>query len=321
MSGNTDEITVLTYNVQNIFDAVDNGTEYYEYDPGNGEWNDILYNTRLLNLSEVIKTSVKGGPDIIALQEVENLHVVTDLRELYLKGMGYRDIAATAKEDSAVQVAVISRIPFDSVFVHDISCGLSENLRPVLEVDFQTGTKRVYLFNNHWKSRIGGAFETEYQRRYSAMILKKRIESILETDPSAEIVALGDFNESHDEYFRTGGEYCTALIPFSKSAMPDCSGESIFLTGSFDLLCSTDRYFVMYDPWFNEQQNDGSYCYKGKWETIDHCLIAGVEGLPEFSVVRTPFLLTSDGIPAGWNKKTGAGYSDHLPLLLKLITE
>lgn len=320
MSGNTDEITVLTYNVQNIFDAVDNGTEYYEYDPGNGEWNDILYNTRLLNLSEVIKTSVKGGPDIIALQEVENLHVVTDLRELYLKGMGYRDIAATAKEDSAVQVAVISRIPFDSVFVHDISCGLSENLRPVLEVDFQTGTKRVYLFNNHWKSRIGGAFETEYQRRYSAMILKERIESIFKSDPSAEIVALGDFNESHDEYIRTGGEYCTALIPFSESAMPDCSS-SLVLTGNLDNLSFSPKAFVMYDPWFNEQKEVGSYFYKSEWETIDHCMIIGLSSLPEFSVAGAAFLLTPEGIPAEWNKRAGTGYSDHLPLLLKLAVE
>ena len=32
------KVTVLSYNVENLFDDVDNGTEYPENDPGAGEW-------------------------------------------------------------------------------------------------------------------------------------------------------------------------------------------------------------------------------------------------------------------------------------------
>ncbi len=313
-------ITILTYNVQNIFDAVDNGTEYYEYDPSNGSWNEALYNLRLLNLSEVIKASVKGGPDVVALQEIENLHVAEDLIDRYLKGMGYEDVCVTAKPDSAVQVGIISRIPFDSVTIHDFFTDEYESGRPVLEVKIAVGSENLYLFNNHWKSRLGGAQETEEQRIMSAMVVEGRIGSILLADPGAKIVVAGDLNESHDEYIRNGGVYRTALCPGADSTGAGVS--CLPVSGKIPPDTGT-----LYEPWFNETEREGSYCYSGSWETVDHCL-AG-EGLfsgnglkyLSFSVTALPFIVDGEGLPAAWDKEKGTGYSDHLPLLLTLGTE
>ena len=36
-----DTWTVMSWNVQNLFDAVDDGNEYSEFDPSFGNWNEV----------------------------------------------------------------------------------------------------------------------------------------------------------------------------------------------------------------------------------------------------------------------------------------
>ena len=67
------EITVMTYNVHNLFDAVSDGGEYPEYDPAEGEWTEKDYENRLANTADVIRGAVRGGPDVVLCQELEHL--------------------------------------------------------------------------------------------------------------------------------------------------------------------------------------------------------------------------------------------------------
>ena len=62
----------MSYNVENLFDDVDDGTEYPEYDPGRGSWSSEAFPLRVDTIAEVVRKSVPGGPDILLLQEVEN---------------------------------------------------------------------------------------------------------------------------------------------------------------------------------------------------------------------------------------------------------
>ncbi len=325
LSRTEEELTILSYNVQNIFDAVDNGTEYHEYDPSEGDWDELLYHLRLLNLSEVIKASVKGGPDVIALQEVENLHVAEDLVSNYLKGMGYEDLCVTAEDGSAVQIGFISRVPFESVLIHDLFTEDYSTLRPALEVKLTLGSESLYILNNHWKSRLGGALKTEGQRILSAQMVKSRIDCIQKSDADAKIVVLGDFNENYDEYLRTGKAYTTALFPVTEYSETECGDSLVLLTGDAD----TKGSGALYEPWFQYRGKGegGSYYYDGNWETLDHCLIGdnllSKSGLrySSFTVVTLPFILSREGIPLHWDKVKGTGYSDHLPLLLTLYED
>ncbi|MCK5674323.1 MAG: endonuclease/exonuclease/phosphatase family protein, partial [Spirochaetales bacterium] len=151
----------MSYNTQNIFDDTDNGTEYPEFDPSGGEWGTSEYNTRLFNLSEIIRRSVDRGPDLIALQEIENERVAEDLVEGYLKGLGYNYIIVTDTEDSAIQLGFISRLELNNIKVHHILSNGKLLGRPILEVSVTVKENTVYVFNNHWKSKLGGAEETE----------------------------------------------------------------------------------------------------------------------------------------------------------------
>ncbi|MCK5154638.1 MAG: endonuclease/exonuclease/phosphatase family protein [Spirochaetales bacterium] len=315
----------MSYNVQNIFDDSDNGTEYPEFDPGGGQWGTSLYNTRLFNLSEVIRRSISGGPDIIALQEIENSRVVEDLVENYLKGMGYNYLIVTDTEDSAIQIGFISRLELASIRVHQILLDGHTTGRPILEITIATDAGTLNIFNNHWKSKLGGAEETEPSRIASAALLSRRINDLYLLDPGAEVVVLGDLNENWDEYRRNNGDYTTALIPFEDNPSRNITG-SILITGSRDAInrVSTmgSESILLYTPWCTYTEMYGSYVYNDSWETIDHVLLnstmfngTGFE-YKSFSVVTDDYLLNRWGKPLSWKTETGYGYSDHLPILL-----
>lgn len=323
-SGIEEKLRILSYNVENIFDAVDDGSEYSSFDPGKGNWDESLYHSRLLNLAEVIKASCKGGPDIVALQEIENERVVHDLVSFYLKGMGYEYTAVTAKVNSAVQIGIISRISFNSVRTHDIYRDGMVMIRPLLEVSVTTKSGTLYLFNNHWKSRIGGSRETEPVRILESSIIRERLKELVKVNPEVEVLVMGDLNENYDEYERCGYAYRTALLPLISLSDYPGDEDSLFISDSPKDLKADSSAWLLYDPWGEKSNSGGSYFYRGAWETIDHALIGyGLmdgEGYSflDFSVVRLPFLLTRNGTPFGWSTSRGTGYSDHLPILVTI---
>jgi len=271
----SNRIVFMSYNTQNIFDDIDNGTEYPEFDPSGGEWGISQYNTRLFNLSEVIRRSVSGGPDVIALQEIENARVAEDLVEGYLKGMGYNYIIVTDAEDSAIQLGFLSRFEFQKVKVHQILKDDKATGRPILEASVNIDSNTLYIFNNHWKSKLGGAEDTEPARIASAALLCRRIKELQLADPMAEIVILGDLNENWDEYTRINGNYITALIPLEDKPSLEITG-SIIITknrNNFLMPVLDSEQAVLYSPWGEYTEGYGSYSYNKSWETIDHVLL------------------------------------------------
>lgn len=328
-----DSIVFMSYNVQNIFDDSDNGTEYPEFDPAGGEWGTSEYNTRLFNLSEVIRRSVSGGPDVVALQEIENRRVAEDLVDNYLKGMGYRYLIVTDTEESAIQLGFISRLEFDCIRVHEILLDGQITGRPILEISIVSDAGAFIIFNNHWKSKLGGAEETEPARIAAAAVLKRRIFELVSDDPLADIIVLGDLNENWDEYSRTGEGYITALIPLEDIVLPDPAGP-ILITGSREAIscvstadAAEPESIVLYSPWPGEVSESGSYVYNDTWQTIDHILInSGMFNSIGFEyesscVLKDDYLLNSYGYPLKWRTETGYGFSDHLPVILRIKRE
>ncbi len=325
LDSSQNQIVIMSYNTQNVFDDVTNGSEYPEFNPSVSSWGTGEYNTRLSNLAEVIRRSCVRGPDIIALQEVENHHVVEDLVENYLKGMGYKYIAVTDTPDSAIQLGILSRFELDKVVVHGIYMDGKIIGRPILEASVLTGKNSFYIFNNHWKSKLGGPEETEPSRIEAARLLSRRILELKLEDKNVEIIALGDFNENWDEQRRINSAYNTALIP-----LEDCSsGKSIGIIcigegkNDFQLEKNLDN-LIVFSPWRGYVERSGSYEYNNVWDTIDNVMLTSslFDNInlkyESFNVVANDFMLTSQGYPNKWKTNTGYGYSDHLPILLTL---
>ena len=74
------ELKIATFNVENLFDATIQGTEYSDFKTN---WNNAKFRAKLKNISNVIKDL---NADIIALQEIENKGVLNELA----KESGYK---------------------------------------------------------------------------------------------------------------------------------------------------------------------------------------------------------------------------------------
>lgn len=321
------ELQIMTWNVENLFDDVNNGTEYSDYVPGENTWTAEDFHGKMASLAEAIRAAVPGGPDILLLQEVENLNALTRLNESYLKGLGYRHAFLERSPGQAVGLGILSRHPLAEMYTHTYYHPDSPVNRAILECWVETPEETVIIFNNHWKSKIGGAKETEPLRREAAGIIARRTGELRRSGVRHPVLLAGDFNEDIFEFRNNHRAWSCALMNIEDlpAESPEMSsGQSLVYSFSpEDVRWETPVFF---SPWPAEEDL-GSYYYNGRWEKIDHFFLSRdfFEGsgwyYHDFRVNREEFLLTAGGFPKKWDRNFGTGYSDHLALVLTLRTE
>ncbi|MDR0410762.1 MAG: endonuclease/exonuclease/phosphatase family protein [Treponema sp.] len=313
-------LTIISWNVQAVFDGKEDGVEYREYTDG---WIQEKYLARLNTIGAALD-SIGVIPDILNLVEVENADVLEDLSKGALAKHGYYWTFFGHNKGSALGIGVLSRLPLTNTQVHSAHNDGLIAPRPVLEAQVIAEEQTIVLFFCHWKSKIGGDAETELSRRLSARVIARRIQEIHDETPNTPIVVMGDLNENHDEFFRQDGAYITALLPDHPTAAEMAQGLTDFLVISADKPPTAVHFPgpTFYSPWV--EMEGGSYNYRKSWETIDHFLLSA----PFFdetgwdfascTVIRHPSFLNKYRTPYSYNPKTGDGLSDHLPLLLTL---
>lgn len=316
----------MSYNLQTLFDPVDQGGEYAEYSVKNGEWDRARYGKRLAALSSAILAATVPdgpgarhgkGPDIIVVQEAENETVLRDLA----KAVGeYQYIVVSPHEDATLACGVLSRFPPTSAKAHRVrppDGGPSSVPRHVLDVELDIDGRRLLVVAAHLKSKLGGAVETEPERRAAADFIRLLIGARLRQDPSLAVIVAGDFNENPDEFIRVGGAYPTAMMD------PDTQeGTRINIASSTAQACIDP--LVLYCPW--EDAGGYSYRYQETEEQIDQLLLspALVSGgdcpftFTAFSSAPPEFLVDTSGTPIRWSQQNANGYSDHLPIRVHL---
>ena len=346
-------LLIMTWNVQNLFDGKDDGTEYPEFTEEEG-WSKEKYRGRL----NVIAAAIEGmgkKPDVIAMQEVESLAVMNDLASS-LSEHGYRWTQFGKIPGMALGVGLISRFPLTGSKSHSVYVDGEIAPRPMLEamlVD-EDNEASLVLFVCHWKSKLGGDDVTENTRRASARIILRRLREMKESGDNIPAIVMGDFNENYDEFYRRSGiEICALLPDDPRSAelaglygMDESSEETDKLINELqkDFIIITKNKppstrffpagaFSMYSPWTDEVENasaaegsggDGTYYYRNNWETIDHFLLSAelFDGkswdFERCQILNSQPFASVKGFPVSYNQRTGSGLSDHLPLLLFL---
>lgn len=311
------EISILSWNVQNCFNAESDGFEYPEYDPEKSDWDKKSFYLRLQKIAEALGPNEMIDADLIFLQEVENASVIESLLKEFMLKQGYFYYSVTQTPQAAINTAVISRIPPASLGILRFDKETEDlQLRDILEVKLNMGEDRLYIFANHWKSKRGGAKETEKYRIRSAVRIKKRIKKIREHEKNAYFILCGDFNENHDEFQRIRQDYQTAL------QINKTPAESKGIALVTDPAKTKTGEMVFYSPWHN--QTRGSYYYKEEWETIDQFLLcpaffkSGKFQYSNFQLLNVAPFVNEEGLPQSWIRWKKSGLSDHLPIMLSI---
>lgn len=309
-------LKIATYNVENLFDLENNGYEYDEYIPNTeANWNQKTYKIKLKNLARVI-TDVNA--DIIALQEIESIGALKDLRfTLKQNGLYYQYYSITTNKNTNIKVALLSKYPF--VYSKDLEVTASYKYRNILENKFKIDGVELYLFVNHWKSKSG----PESQRIISAKALLKRVNEI---GHDKNIILVGDFNSDYEEHMKF----------LKKRKHNDTDGKTginhVLKSIKQNQNANTVQYEKenFYNLWYDTgSQKRYSYIYKKKKEVLDNILISQslLREKDIFYIKQSmrPFeaeyLFKKKNI-YGWKilnkvpkRHKGEGYSDHLPII------
>ncbi|MDD5360071.1 MAG: hypothetical protein PHI79_05305 [Sulfurovaceae bacterium] len=311
----SNEFSVASYNVQNLFDAKYQSSEYDDYIPGKHNWNEKTAKTKLYHTAEVI---CDANSDIIGLQEIENKYVFDELQKLLrVVGCEYKYSAITKKPFSPIQVALLSKYPI--ILQRELVISSSPKVRNILEVSVDIDSHPFIIFVNHWKSKSSGGKESF--RIKSAKVLAKRI---FELNQNSEYVILGDLNSKYDAPNSLEGALndtngITAIgdiIHTYKNSKPITKNEIASLPKGFH-----------YNLWNELPPNKRwSHGFRNQKSAIDHIIIPpslfnghDIEYKDSsFGVFAPKYLMNKNGTINRWKatngNHTGVGYSDHLPI-------
>jgi endonuclease/exonuclease/phosphatase family metal-dependent hydrolase len=145
-------------------------------------------------------------PDVIALQEVGTLSALLELRDsLKRDGLDLPHWEYVCGHDTNIYVAVLSRFPFTACRPHTNDNFLLNGRRfhvsrGFAEVDIQVNPDYSFtLFTAHLKSqRIVAVADESELRLEEARLLREKIDARLATNPNANLVIVGDFNDLRD---------------------------------------------------------------------------------------------------------------------------
>ncbi|MBS9766708.1 MAG: endonuclease/exonuclease/phosphatase family protein [Flavobacteriaceae bacterium] len=206
--------TVAFYNLENLFDTIDDPHKYDEASPimemkGNKE---KVYRQKVKNMAKVMsligKKEAKQSPAIIGLAEIENRKVLKDLlNTTYLKNKDYGFIHYNSPDMRGIDVALVYN---KSVFkpTHHKSYflkikkedGKLEFTRDQLLVSGYLDGDYIHFIVNHWPSRRGGQRKSRFKREKAAKLTLKIIEDIKKQDPNPKVIIMGDLNDDPTNY-------------------------------------------------------------------------------------------------------------------------
>ena len=328
--GKKDGLTIVNWNVQTFFDAVTDGHEYSEFIT-NKKWNREMYTERLKKLCSVIK---QCDADIFVMQELENnaqlFDVFNFLAGEWNSSKVYRWSCFAKTPGTSIGCGVLSRVPLSDLKVHGLdvrTAGKQPGLRPLIEVTVSDSEKEFVLFVNHWKSKSGGAVQSEPWRNREESVLAEKMSAA--AAKGKRIIACGDFNRDINDFYmeengaqkmESGVQKMESGVQKMESGAQKNTVRLRFLSrigsssGSF-----SDSFFKVVSPWFKDGVlvEPGSYFFRGEWSRIDNFFTDEKTHVKKFEpLVCGSWCYAETHIPRKFTLHNGSGWSDHLPVKL-----
>lgn len=313
---------VMSYNVENLFDTVDNPDKNdNDFLPsGNHHWTHGRYYHKLRQIAKVISAAGEWStPALVGLCEVENDSVLTHL--LYrtpLKQQHYRYCMTHGSDTRGINSALLyqrdqfgylGHTEYPVVFTHR----KHKQTRNILHVWGKVITSDTLdVFVCHLPSRYGGEKESEADRFDAARTLRYLCDSLQQSRSHLQILIMGDFNDTPEN------ASITEILAAGQIPDPPAS------TRLYNLFADarTLNYY-------------GTHKYQGEWNQLDQIIVSGnlinkespMHLQPGSNRIFAPsFLLTDDKTWHGkrpfrtyYGFKYEGGYSDHLPIVADFL--
>ena len=308
------EISLMTYNVENLFDTKDDmGKDDKAFLPASFkknayhkghcrgievkkwrdeclylDWSEVAKAKKISNIAKVVSSYDSDGADIVAFQEIENINVLKDLFK-ELKPFGYLDfVLLEGKDYRGIDSAIISKFPIKQSKLHFIkfSPGFpTKDTRPILETQIDLSGKILRVYSVHFPA----PFLDSVMRNDAFNSLESLLNS--HDDPA---VAMGDFNVTSEEELE--------LSTFQQ--------QSDIWQVSHREGCEECRGTYYYEP-------------KDDWSFLDVILASkGREiSFTDNSIgvlINETNSLKDSGRPKGFDAISMDGVSDHFPVIAKV---
>jgi hypothetical protein len=317
VQGQTPPFSVMFYNVENLFDTIDDPlTNDAEFLPGGRyQWAAERYQTKLNQLARVISADEAGDyPAIIGLCETENIRVLKDLVAHPLLDGFYHIVHYDSPDGRGIDVALLYRDAFFRVITSAplqvrVPFDLDFRTRDILYVQGVAGEDTLHIYVNHWSSRRGGTEVSEPKRVRSAEVLRNHLDSVAQHFNKFNAIIMGDLND--EPHNRSVAGVLGAIRPGAEAP-------------------SNAQKPVLYNLAMTIPEGEGTYYYwrDKKWNILDQIIVTASLAdsthrhntiqSGHFSVIRPNWLLKEDQgalIPfSTFARDYQGGYSDHLPV-------
>lgn len=334
--GQQEKYVVGFYNVENLFDTVDDpATSDEEFLPdGRNHWTQDKYETKLHNIASVIaaiKEETGVFHTVLGLAEVENAGVLENLvSEPEIAGAGYSFVHHDSPDRRGIDVALLYRpdqfqvldsevIPFsfDGTAV-EVSLSDEEKesfrTRDILMVRGLLDGEQFAFYVAHLPSRVGG--KGGDLRSLGAETIYNHSRQLMRDYPGIKIAVMGDMNDNPTDE-------SMAVWLHARADIDDVDSEEDFFSPFTSML--EDGY--------------GSLEYRGEWNIYDIILanyyladapdgglrLCETDGEGHYGIVfHRPFMVQQSGQYAGTPFRTFShgefigGYSDHYPTYVVL---
>lgn len=203
-------ITVATFNLENHFDQIDDTGDDAEPKPSAEE-----LSRKVSKLSYALSDTL-GCPTLVGVQEVENAALLHELADATAAACGftYTVTHLESADVRGIDVALLSdpaRVRVDGVRLAQtctlLETGISDRTadcptnedplfsRPPLVAELVVDERPLTVIVNHFKSKRGGAAETEPRRIAQAQHVGGLVTTHTGANPDAWVLVLGDFND------------------------------------------------------------------------------------------------------------------------------
>ena len=312
-------IAVGFYNLENFYDTInDPFTDDDEFTPdGANAYTPAVFWEKVEKLSSVISQMAMDKTDdglaILGVAEIENGDVLRTLcKSAKLKSRNWKVVQFDGPDGRGVDCALLyNPALFKVLQASSLTVEVEDGDRPTRDVLSVTGkllNDTVHVFVNHWPSRRGGEAATRAKRGLAASVSKKVIDSLVQKNPNAKIINMGDLNDD----------------PINKSVT-----EVLGAKGNEKEV----KPGGLYNPWVSFYKRGlGTMAYQDTWGLFDQIIIsygfindksAGLHFI-ENEVFNRSFMIEKFGQYKGYPKRSysngvwNGGYSDHFPTIIYL---